>query len=279
MSNPTADDPSDVAGAFRRLYQIVARLRAPDGCPWDRKQTPESLRSFLLEETYECLEAIDEGDDDHLKEELGDLYMLVGMTSYMREQEHRFTVAEVLSTVCEKLVRRHPHVFADAHVKDADEVVTQWAEIKNTVEGRKSDSESILSKVPKGLPPLERAYQLQRRAREAGFDWSDIGGVWAKLEEEIAELRASIDDDERSEAVGRATESEYGDLLFTVVNLGRFLKVDPSVALLSANEKFKRRFSYVERRMRESGKELKPETFDLMDRFWEEAKAREREAR
>jgi len=243
----------DVSRGFRHLYEIIAKLRAPDGCPWDRKQSPESLRTFLLEEVYECIEAIDESDDEHVKEELGDILMLVTMIAYIEEQERRFSVTEVLEEICAKLIRRHPHVFGDAQVANADEVVTQWAAIKKNVEGRRSDSESILKKVPKGLPPLERAYQLQKRAREVGFDWSDLAGVWEKV------------------------EVEYGDLLFSVINLGRFLKVDPSIALLSANEKFARRFAQVEQRMRESGQEMSKESFALMDGYWEDAKKKERQ--
>ncbi len=264
---------------FLRLYQIVARLRAPDGCPWDRKQTPESLRTFLLEEVYECIEAIDEKDDEHIREELGDIFMLVTMIAFIKEQEQRFSVAGALAEVCDKLVRRHPHVFGDSQVANAEEVVTQWAEIKKNVEGRKGDADSALGKIPKGLPPLERAYQLQRRAREVGFDWSDLSGVWEKVEEEIGELKASLQGAGASHPTpSRSVEAEYGDLLFSVINLGRFLKIDPSIALLAANEKFSRRFAHVEQRMRENGIELRGENFAAMDGYWEEAKRREREA-
>ena len=270
----------DVSRGFRHLYEIIAKLRAPDGCPWDRKQSPESLRTFLLEEVYECIEAIDESDDEHVKEELGDILMLVTMIAYIEEQERRFSVTEVLEEICAKLIRRHPHVFGDAQVANADEVVTQWAAIKKNVEGRRSDSESILKKVPKGLPPLERAYQLQKRAREVGFDWSDLAGVWEKVDEETRELKASIDGPSSPHPTpphAREGEVEYGDLLFSVINLGRFLKVDPSIALLSANEKFARRFAQVEQRMRESGQEMSKESFALMDGYWEDAKKKERQ--
>ena len=268
----------DTGGGFRRLYEIIAKLRAPDGCPWDRKQSPQSLRTFLLEEVYECIEAIDESDDRHTAEELGDILMLVTMIAYMKEQEQRFSVAEVLEEICAKLVRRHPHVFGDAQVANADEVVTQWAEIKKNVEGRKSDSDSVLKKIPKGLPPLERAYQLQRRAREVGFDWSELSGVWEKVDEETRELKASIDGQTGPHpAPSGNVEMEYGDLLFSVINLGRFLKIDPSIALLSANEKFVRRFTHVEQRMRENGQDLSKENFTVMDGYWEEAKRKERE--
>lgn len=260
---------------FERLYAIVRRLRAPDGCPWDRKQTPDSLKPFLLEELYECIEAIEDHDDEHILEELGDLLMLVTMVAYMMEQQERFTVAEVLEGVSAKLIRRHPHVFGDAEISSSEEVVRQWSRIKEHVEGRKPPA-SVLDKVPKSLPPLERAHQMQRRCSDVGFDWDAIDGVWDKVREEIDELKRASASRSAGEAPSRAdVEAELGDLLFSIINLGRFLDVDPALALNRANTKFARRFAYVERSMKESGTPLSRGNFAKMDAFWNDAKRAE----
>jgi tetrapyrrole methylase family protein/MazG family protein len=255
----------DTEEAFRKLCDIVARLRGPDGCPWDREQTPKSLREDLIEETYECVEAIAENDPPHIKEELGDIFLLAVMLSYMHEQENKFTTASVLEGVSEKLVRRHPHVFAGLEVKDSDEVLDNWAKIKVEQEGRKP-KESILDGVMDGLPPLDRAYKLQKKAAKVGFDWPDLGGVIAKIEEELGEVKSTVNSEPEK------LEEELGDLLFSVVNLCRFLKAEPSSALLRTNAKFVKRFRYVERMMKEVGAEMKREDLTLMDRFWEETK-------
>ncbi|MDR1618267.1 MAG: nucleoside triphosphate pyrophosphohydrolase [Treponema sp.] len=307
----TTDDP---AAAFRRLLDIVARLRGPGGCPWDREQSPASLRGDLIEETYECVEAIDEGDPDHTAEELGDLFLLVTMLSYMHQEEGAFSVAGVLDRVSEKLVRRHPHVFGELKVKDSAEVLDNWAKIKVEKEGRRP-KDSILDGVSRGLPPLDRAWKLQKKAAKAGFDWPDLRGVIAKVEEELAELseaagvpgaaagsggaavngaagkggvvdtaddgaagKGGVVDTADDGAAASAVEEELGDLLFSAVNLCRFLGVEPSVALQKTNVKFTRRFQYMEKRMRETGREMKKENLAVMDGFWEEAKEPERRA-
>jgi tetrapyrrole methylase family protein/MazG family protein len=270
------------AAAFQRLTGIVARLRGPDGCPWDREQSPATLRGDLIEETYECVEAIDEEDRDHTAEELGDLFLLVTMISYMHQQEGAFSIADVLNRVSEKLVRRHPHVFGAVKVKDSAEVLGNWARIKVENEGRRP-KDSILDGVSRALPPLDRAWKLQKKAAGAGFDWPDMGGVIAKIEEELAEtgeaaagvLKRGGAADTAAEAAGAAAaavEEELGDLLFSVVNLCRFLGVEPSVALQKTNVKFTGRFRYVEQRMRETGQEMKKENLAVMDGFWGEAK-------
>jgi tetrapyrrole methylase family protein/MazG family protein len=269
-------------GAFAALYDTVVRLRAPDGCPWDREQTPESLRGDLIEETYECVEAIDEKDPAHIREELGDLFLLATMLSYMHEQEGLFSVEDTLRGITAKLIRRHPHVFGEARggSLSSAEALRNWAKIKVEQEGRKP-KDGLLDGVSRALPPLDRAYRLQKKAAKAGFDWPDLGGVMDKLEEELEETRAAIA--AREAAPGRAAEAgagaqqkavegELGDLLFSAVNLCRFLKVDPSVALQGANAKFVRRFSHVEKRMRETGRELGAGNLEAMDAFWEEAK-------
>lgn len=249
---------------FGRLYSIIKQLRAPEGCPWDRKQTPESLKRFLLEELYESFEAIDDHDTDHLREELGDIYMLVTMIAYMLEQQQAFTVEEVFEEVNAKLIRRHPHVFGDVELSTSDEVVRQWDDIKENVEGRGKNN-SVLEKVPKNMPPLERAHQIQKRCAQVGFDWTGVNDVWEKVDEEMQELREA--DGNREE-----TEEEFGDLLFSLINLSRFLKIDPAVALHRANTKFVRRFGYVEREMQRRGQRLAAENMQTMDALWDEAK-------
>jgi tetrapyrrole methylase family protein/MazG family protein len=272
-------------GAFKALYDTVVRLRAPDGCPWDREQSPASLRGDLIEETYECVEAIDEKNPAHVMEELGDIFLLATMISYMHEQEGHFSVEDTLRGITEKLIRRHPHVFGDTkdETLSSAEVLRNWAQIKVDQEGRKP-KDSLLDEVSRSLPPLDRAHRLQKKAAKAGFDWPDIRGVMGKLEEELGEVSGALealeapDSDEAPETGGlaqgrEALEDELGDLLFSAVNLCRFLKVDPSVALQRSNAKFVKRFGYMEKRMNETGREMAAGSLETMDTFWEEAKA------
>jgi tetrapyrrole methylase family protein/MazG family protein len=255
----------DIEQPFRKLCDIVARLRGPGGCPWDREQNPRSLREDLVEETYECIEAISEDDPLHIKEELGDIFLLAVMLSYMHEEENKFTIASVLEGISEKLIRRHPHVFAGVEVKDSAEVLDNWSKIKVEQEGRKP-KESILDGVMQNLPPLDRAYKLQKKAAKASFDWPNLDGVFAKAEEELEEVRSTINSEPEK------LEEELGDLLFSVVNLCRYLKIEPSSALLRANTKFVTRFHYVEKMMKETGAEMKRENLATMDKYWEDAK-------
>jgi len=259
--------------SFKALYDTVARLRGPGGCPWDIEQSPSSLRGALVEETYECLEAIDENNPSHIAEELGDLFLLVTMLSYMHEEEGKFSVADVLTKINEKLIRRHPHVFGEVKVKDSAEVLNNWAAIKVEQEGRKP-KDSILDEVSSGLPPMDRAWKLQKKAAKAGFDWPDMEGVIAKILEELEEVREVAAEPKlsASKSVASNLEEELGDLLFSVINLCRFLKVEPSVALRRTNGKFVDRFKYVEKKMKENGQEMKKENLDIMDRYWNEAK-------
>ncbi|MDR3303030.1 MAG: nucleoside triphosphate pyrophosphohydrolase [Treponema sp.] len=264
------------ADAFSGLCDIITRLRAPDGCPWDREQTPLSLRSDIIEETYECVEALGERDPDHTKEELGDVLFVATMLAYMHEQEGLFSVADVLTTVAEKLVRRHPHVFGDEKVKDSAEVLQNWARIKVELEGR-TPKDSVLDEVRKGLPPLERAYKLQKKAAKLGFDWLFARDVYRKLEEELGEVQdAAHALETASEAQQGAArdhlEEELGDVLFVAVNMCRFFAVDPSIALERTNGKFSKRFKYVEKKMKEGGHEMKQANLPAMDAFWDEAK-------
>ena len=285
--------------AFKKLYDIVMRLRGDGGCPWDREQTPLSLRGDLIEETYECIEAIDENDPAHVKEELGDIFLLVTMLAYIYEQEGHFSVVDSLEESSEKLIRRHPHVFGElssgASVIEAgalknlspDEALQNWARIKIQLEGRKP-KDSILDEVSRGLPPLDRAWKLQKKAAKAGFDWPDTAGVIDKIKEELAEVEAAIAIADKTTAKNTNTDSlapngqkitenvnlegELGDLLFSVVNLCRFFKIEPSVALQRTNIKFTERFRYVEKRMKETGQEMKADNLAVMDQYWNEAK-------
>jgi tetrapyrrole methylase family protein/MazG family protein len=267
-----AEKPQSPAEAFGSLYDIVARLRAPGGCPWDREQTPLSLRASVIEETYECIEAIDENDTGHIQEELGDVLFLAIVIAYMHEQEGKFSVADVVRGAAEKLVRRHPHVFAGAEAKDAGQAIDNWVRVKVETEGRKP-KDSILDEVSRGLPPLDRSWKLQKKAAKAGFDWPDAAGVIAKVKEELDEAEAAAALDKKAgEAPGQALEEELGDLLFSAVNLCRWYGAEPSVALQRTNIKFTERFKHVEKRMKETGAEMKQENLALMDRFWEEAK-------
>jgi len=255
--------------AFAGFFSVIQRLRAPDGCPWDIEQTPATMRANLIEEAYECVEAINEADPAHVCEELGDVFLLAGMISYMYEQAGAFKVSEVLEGITAKLIRRHPHVFGESDAATAEEVLKQWNDIKVHVEGRKQ-KDSVLDDVSKALPPLDRAYRMQKKAAKKGFDWPDIAPVWAKLQEEIAETRNAL-------AVGGhdQLEDELGDVLFSVVNLSRFIGVEPSVALQRANSKFERRFRHVERSMKTAGLDMDASQFETMDRLWDEAKSYE----
>jgi tetrapyrrole methylase family protein/MazG family protein len=264
-------DTASPAEAFRSLCDVIVRLRSPGGCPWDREQTPLSLRGSVIEETYECIEAIDEGDTDHIREELGDVLFLAVMIAYMHEQEGKFTVADVVREAAEKLVRRHPHVFAGAEAKDSSQAIDNWVKVKVETEGRRP-KDSILDEVSRGLPPLDRSWKLQKKAAKAGFDWPDAAGVISKVKEELDEAEEAARDAAAGGAAGKALEEELGDLLFSAVNLCRWFDVEPSVALQRTNIKFTGRFKHVEKRMRENGAEMKKENLPLMDRYWEEAK-------
>jgi len=264
--------------AFEALYNVVAKLRGPDGCPWDREQTPSTLRGHLIEECYECIEAIDEKNPAHICEELGDVYLLTTMLAFMHEEEQsekKITVSDVLNGITEKLIRRHPHVFGELKVKNSAEVLDNWAKIKIEKEGRKSKN-SILDKTGCGIPPLDRALKLQKKAAKAGFDWPNLSGVISKTQEELEEVReaaleaANQFTDEKQ--APQKLEEELGDLLFSVVNLCRYLGADPSLALHRANGKFIKRFQYVEKKMNETGQPMEKWNLQAMDTFWDEAK-------
>jgi len=261
---------NDPAPVFERLLGIVRRLRGPGGCPWDIAQTPRTLREGLVEEAYECVAAIDGGDDVNMKEELGDLYLLVTLLAWMKEQDGAFTVEAVLEGICEKLIRRHPHVYGDSTAGSVADILAQWQSIKEREKGPARPA-SALDGIPGSLPPLERAAALQHRAARVGFDWPGPAPVWDKLHEEMGELREAV-----LALDARRIEEELGDLLFTVVNLSRLLKADPGLALGAAVRKFERRFRGVEGRLREQGVDPSQAGLARMDEIWNQLKEEER---
>ncbi len=249
-----------------RLLDIMARLRRPkDGCPWDLEQTIDTIKPNLIEEAYEALDAMESGNRDHLAEELGDLLLQIVFQSQIAAQEGSFNFADVAKGISDKLVRRHPHIFGDVKVADSKEVLRNWDAIKKT---EKKARISALDGVPKHVPPLHRAYQLQRHASRVNFDWSDIKDVFVKLEEEIGELKEAIARKKRAHVI-----EEIGDLLFSVVNIARFMKVDPAYALELTNAKFIRRFRIVEDEIVASGRRMKDCTLAELDAIWDKIRA------
>ncbi len=249
-----------------RLLEIMARLRRPgDGCPWDLEQTIESVKPNLIEEAYEALDAMESGNRDHLAEELGDVLLQIVLQSQIASEEGSFTFADVAEGISDKLIRRHPHIFGDVKVADSKEVLRNWDAIKKT---EKKARISALDGVPKHVPPLHRAYQLQKRAARVNFDWSDIKDVFVKLDEEIGELKEAIAAGDR-----RHVLEELGDVLFSVVNIARFVKVDPAYALELTNAKFIRRFSAVEEEIVASGRKMKDCTLAQLDEIWDRIRA------
>jgi tetrapyrrole methylase family protein/MazG family protein len=261
---PPTEPKLPAAQGFARLVEIMQRLRGPGGCPWDHKQTFDTIKPYLLEETYEVLDAIDARDWDGLAEELGDLLLQSVFFAQMASEEGRFDIADSLHAINTKLVRRHPHVFADGDAKTADEVLRKWDEIKATEKPR---PKGLLQGVPRSFPALVEAQQISSRAAGAGFDWRNVGEVFEKLREELAELNAAKSPAE--------VEDEIGDLLFTAVNIARFLKVDPEQALRKTNAKFRHRFQHVEQRLEAQGKSPREATLDEMEALWQEAKTTE----
>src|SRR5713226_615752 len=266
---------------FEKLVALQARLRARNGCPWDREQTHTTLRTYLVEETYEVLDALQSGDDAKFAEEMGDLLLQIVFHSQIAAEEGRFTVADVIREVHEKMVRRHPHVFGEKRAKDAAEVLRNWEQIK--AQERRSETEngrpratgaekSLLDGVPRTLPATLEGLQLTKKAARVGFDWEDAAGIFEKMREECAELRHALDTKESAK-----DEEEIGDLLFAAVNLARFLKVDPETALKNANAKFSRRFREMERLAQESGRAFEKVPRAEMESLWEAAKRRESE--
>lgn len=271
-----------MSAEFDKLVRVLARLRAPDGCPWDREQTHESLRANLLEEAYEVLEALDAKEPARLREELGDLLLQVLFHAQLAEESGAFTLEELLVKLREKLVRRHPHVFGDLRGPEApgtaEEVLARWEAMKREERNRRGKAGSVLDGVAKTLPALLQALELQERASRVGFDWPEIQPAIEKFKEEWREVEEAWRQGSRSpDASTRARlEEELGDLLFAVVNVARFMQVDPEAALRKAAARFRERFRYIEERAAREGRKLEEMSLEEMDRWWEEAKARER---
>lgn len=250
------------------LVEVMKKLRAPGGCPWDQMQTHESLRRYLVEETYEVLEAIDKADWEHVKEELGDVLLQVVFHAEIAAENQRFDINDVIAAVTEKLVRRHPHVFGAVHVENAAQVSINWEKIKQRErELMGEEYKSILDGVPKGLPALTRAEKIQAKAAKVGFEWEDIAGALEKLLEEIQELQEAWKEKDRA-----AVHAELGDLLFAIVNVARYLDVDPEMALREATEKFIARFQYIEKAAAQKGQDLHQMSLEEMDELWNAAK-------
>lgn len=249
--------------AFGQLLDIMDELR--EKCPWDRKQTFESLRVQTIEESYELTEAILANDMDEVKKELGDLLLHIVFYAKMGSEQGKFDIADVINSLCQKLIYRHPHVFGDEKANSAEAVLQNWEQLKLKEKGRKP---SVLSGVPKSLPALVKAYRIQDKTHSVGFDWPEREQVWAKVEEELQEFKTELQADPSS----KATESEFGDLLFSLVNAARLYKINPENALDSTNLKFISRFNYLEEQIKENGKTLKDTTLEEMDRLWNKAK-------
>ena len=268
--------PASAAQAMDRLLEIMARLRAPDGCAWDREQTPATLKSQMLEEVYEVIDAVDSGSSGHLTEELGDLLLHIVFQAQIAREAGDFTFADVANGIADKLIRRHPHVFGDIKTDDPDKIVAQWNELKKA---EKPERQSALDGVPRALPALMRAEALQKKARSVGFDWPEVQGSLDKVREEIAEVTAEIESDVTFAQANEAkftptpeTAEELGDLLFSIVNLTRHLKLDAEELLTGANDKFTRRFHAVEAMIKAQGKTLPECTLEELDAAWNAVK-------
>lgn len=250
--------------SFEAFAEIVAHLRAPDGCPWDKEQTHQTLRKHLLEESYETLSAMDANDIDEMREEFGDLLLQIVLNSYIAYQDKEFNFTEVTKHIYDKIVRRHPHVFGDVKLDGVDGVLQNWEKLKEKERGNKKEEKGMLDGIPAALPALSQAQEYQDRAARVGFDWPEIENVLDKVREEIEEVKTA----ENPEQV----KAELGDLFFVLVNLSRWRDVDAEAALREANIKFKRRFAYVEKSAKAQGRNLSDMTLEEMDAFWNAAK-------
>jgi tetrapyrrole methylase family protein/MazG family protein len=250
--------------SFESFAEIVAHLRAPDGCPWDMEQTHQTLRTHLLEESYEAMSAMDANDPADMSEEFGDLLLQIVLNSQIGHEENEFTMTQVIKGIYDKIIRRHPHVFGDVKLDGVGSVLQNWEKLKEKERGKKKENKGLLDGVPAALPALTQAQEYQDRAARVGFDWPEIEGVLDKVREEIDEIKAA-------ENLGEVTR-ELGDLFFVLVNLARWRKVDAESALREANLKFKKRFGYVEQGAKGQGRNLSEMTLEEMDKFWDEAK-------
>lgn len=256
---------------YEALKGVIRKLRSPEGCPWDREQTHDSLKRYLIEETYETLEAIDTGDPEKIRDELGDVLLQVLLHSEIASEQGQFNMDDVVHGVAAKMIARHRHVFGDAEAATASEVVTLWERIKKEEKGQATHTQSLRD-VPPHLPALMRGYKVQHKASKAGFDWDHIDGAWEKVREEMAELEAAAAAGDQAHMA-----EELGDLLFAVVNVSRFMDIQPELALTGTIEKFIRRFSSVETLAEQSGQKLENMTLAQMDALWDRVKEEERE--
>ena len=260
--------------AFGRLLEIVTALRSPEGCPWDAGQTSESLKPYLLEETYEVLDAIDRGETSGICDELGDLLLQVVFQARLFEERQAFDMGDVADAIADKLIRRHPHVFAERRQSCIEALDIQWDRIKAEEKERRGESPTVLGGVPRHLPALMRARKLSEKASRVGFDWPAVDGIFAKIEEELGEFKDALQHDDH-----QAMADELGDLLFAIVNLGRFLNIDAEEALRQTANRFVARFGHIETTLAERGRTLQQSSPEEMDSLWNEAKRREREDR
>lgn len=258
-----------MSSAIDRLVEVVAKLRAPDGCPWDREQTHNSILSDMLEEMYEFFEAVDNNNKPHMREELGDILLQVVFHSQIASEENQFTMDDVAIEIADKLVRRHPHVFGTTSVNSTEEVLTNWEAIKNREKG-KEDRNSILDGIPKGLPSLFRAEKIQKKAAKVGFDWPEIAPVLDKVEEEFQEFRQALEAGNSDEA-----SLELGDILFSLVNVARHQKISAEESLRKSIEKFQKRFGYIEKEHNYDPERLKRSSLEELDQLWDESKKEE----
>ncbi len=263
---------------FEKLVEIMATLRGPDGCPWDKQQDFNSLKPMLVEEVYEVLEAVENNDPDGLSEELGDLLLHVVFHAQLGKEAGQFDIDTVIEKICSKLVRRHPHVFGDASASSAEEVIKNWETIKarekaEKLKNRTPEQRSLLEGIPAKLPAIHEAHQISARAARVGFDWPDIEGIFEKLQEEVRELKDVISSGDGEDRRARL-EDEIGDLLFVIVNIARYLKIDSESALKRANRKFKTRFQYLEAELAKDGKTLEETPLEEMERLWQQAKSK-----
>ncbi len=261
------DEPMlENTGDLQRLIDIMEELRSESGCPWDREQTHESLKKYLIEETYEFLEVIDMMDKRRMCEELGDVLLQVVFHAQIAKENKDFDMTDVIDRICNKLIYRHPHVFGDVSADTSKEVLKNWEELKKKEKGIE-DQTSVLKDVPKNLPALMRSYKVQQKAAQVGFDWDNTKDVFAKIREEIDELEQAVKNKDQVNM-----DEELGDVLFSIVNLSRFVKVHPELSLTQATEKFIKRFEYIENKAVQLGKNLNEMTLSEMDELWEQAK-------
>jgi len=259
---------SETLNSLSKLIKITETLMGDDGCPWDKVQTRESLKPYLVEETYEVLEALDENDPEKIKDELGDLLYQILFHSKISSLKGEFNFRDVIDNLSEKMVRRHPHVFKGGKLNTPDQVIGQWEEIKKK-ENNKANQKSILDSIPINLPSLIKAQKLQKKVAKEGFDWDQINDVFDKLDEEIKEFKEAVLKKKSADI-----QSEIGDIIFVITNISKFYKIDAEEALRSTNNKFIKRFQYIEQKLEGKGKTLKDSSLEELERYWQEAKNR-----